>query len=352
MAKIRQQFINNERPNECYQCWTDEEVGTVSLRIHKLENDIFSIDNPVIHDLILLLSNLCNQACITCSPHCSSLWEDEFNTNNIPLQSVGISLEQSSLFRTIKFNENNLTNLHNISKNLKNLHIRGGEPTLHKELHEYIKFLHDSDLAKNITLIMNTNAMSYNSTFIKNCSKFYLPAILLSIDNIGNGYNYMRYPAKWDTVHSNIIKYTELPSPYLIHISPTLSILNILDLENMLDTFYEYGVKVQLNNFVYSPNILSLRNMPPNLKTYVINCIQSINLTKYTKLYANERLCIDMNEIDAIINFINLPPDDDFVYENNVEYTTAVDEFLSPIDNRRNLHFKDCLPVLYNLLHP
>lgn len=350
MAKLRQQFINNERPSECYQCWDDEEVGARSLRIHKLETETASITKPVITDLVLLISNLCNQACITCSPHCSSLWEDELITNKIPLLTAGVNEEQVSLFRSIKFNKNNLESLHTISKNLKTLHIRGGEPTLHKELHEYIKFLYDSNLDTNIELVMNTNAMAYNSTFIENCSKFSKTGILLSIDNVGLAYNYMRYPAHWDKVHANIVKFASLSEPYHINISSTISVLNILNLGNMLDTFSTYGIKVYFNNFVYNPKILSLRNMPPNIKTHVIQYLKSIDFTKYTNIY-NTIACIDSADLDSIINFIELPPDTDCEYQSNYEYAVALETFLSPIDTRRNFYFKDCLPELYALIH-
>lgn len=346
MVKLRQQFINNERPPECYQCWTDEETGARSLRMHKLETETASITKPVITDLVLLLSNLCNQACITCSPYCSSLWEDELITNKIPLLSIGINKEQASLFRTVKFNNDNLESLHTISKNLKSLHIRGGEPTLHKELHDYIKFLHDSNLAKTIRLVINTNAMAYNSKFIENCSKFNSTEIQLSIDNVGIGYDYMRYPAHWNNVQDNIVKFTSLTTPYNISISSTISVLNIFNLENMLEVFSTYGIRVYFNNFVYNPQILSLRNMPSSIKTHAIQCLKSIDFNKY------DVACIHGADIDTIISFIELPAAAEFEYQNNYEYAEALERWLSLIDNRRNLYFKDCLPVLYNLLHP
>lgn len=346
MNTLRQQFIDNEQPDECSKCYTDEAVSGKSYRLEKYNEEVDFI-NPVVTDLVLKLSNLCNQACVTCSPLDSSLWQAEFVKNKIPLISVGITDELEFLYRQDKFNDDNLPALYDIAKNLKFLHVRGGEPTIHKELHRYIEHIANAGYASNISLVMNTNGMAYNPKFIEHCSKFKSAAILLSIDNVDSALEYMRWPAKWNKIHENMLQYSVLPIPFYIGINMTMSVLNILDLEKTLDKFSEYNVRVWMDNsIVYGPQILSMRNMPQYLKEHAVSKLQKIDFKKYKSYHILEK------EKDSLINFIQLPPDHGMEFASNEDYTAALDKFLTPLDASRNIHFKECLPELYNLLHP
>lgn len=328
MNNLRQQFLNNERPIECSTCWVDEKIEGKSLRKDEY-NNLVDLENPKINQLVLKLSNLCNEACLTCSPHDSSLWEDEFVKNKIPLKSIGLSNDMINSMRTLKFQGNNLKQLHEISSNLTKLTLRGGEPTIHKEAYDYVKFLSDSGYSNQIELSMNTNAMAYNPKLIEYLSSFKKSHIMLSIDGHENINEYIRWPSKWDSINKNIIKYTSLSDPFVIGINITVSIWNIFYLKEIAEYFESYPTFTHYN-LVHYPKLQSIRNMPRVLKDTAIEQIRHVSMS------------------ESLINFINLDPDKEFTME---EYRNTILEYASPLDSSRDLNIKDYLPKLYNLLY-
>lgn len=331
MKDLRTQFLNNERPIECSTCWTDEQIEGKSLRIDEYNNSV-DIVNPKITHLVLKLTNLCNEACLTCSPHDSSLWEDEFIKNSIPLKSVGLTDDMSSSMRTLKFQGDNLKVLHAISPDLTSITLRGGEPTIHKEAYDYVKFLSENGYSKQIELGMNTNALAYNPKLIEYLSTFKKAHLMLSIDGYENINEYIRWPAKWDKLDQNIRKYTSLGDPFVIGINLTVSVWNIFYIKEILEYFESYSTFTHFN-LVYFPKLQSIRNMPRVLKDKALAQLYEIPGT------------------EVLTRFINVEPsiDKEFTLE---EYRDAILKYTLPLDKSRNLNFKECLPVLYNLLHP
>ena len=344
MKKLRQQFLNNEKPKECEQCYIDEETTGNSYRLVEYNKNV-DFYQPKITEIIIKMSNLCNQACLTCSPFDSSLWRDEYIKNKIPFESIDYSPQLDELFRAKTLTDHNLLELVEISKNLSTLSIRGGEPTLHKELHHYIDLICQNNSSSNIHLKMNSNAMVFNSEFITNCSKFKKTSIMLSIDNIGAGYEYIRWPGNWQKIHENILRYKKLNKPFEIMLNTTISVLNILDIEKILDAFTEYDLRVNLNgSFVFKPELFSVCNMPNSLKEYAVSKLEKINFEKYDKQYISD------SEIKNLINFINYSPSD-IKFQDKKYYSNSLIDHLALLDNSRKVYFKNSLPELYDLLH-
>jgi sulfatase maturation enzyme AslB (radical SAM superfamily) len=330
MNKLRTQFLNNERPDECSTCWTDEKITKgQSLRVDQYHKPV-DFQNPKITHLVLKLTNLCNEACLTCSPHDSSLWQDEFIKNSIPLKSVSLTDSMINSMRTLKFQGDNLEALHEISPNLTSITLRGGEPTIHKEAFDYIEFLSNNGYAKQITLEMNTNALAYNPKLIEYLSNFKQAHILLSADGYEEINEYIRWPSKWDKIDQNIKRYTGLGDPFSIGINLTVSIWNIFYIEEILEYFKSYSSFVNIN-LVHYPKLQSIRNMPRPLKAKVL------------------RQLVQLPDTERLKSFINLPPnlDKELTLE---EYQDAILKYVAPLDASRNLDIKINLPRLYDLL--
>ena len=74
---IRKQFLNDERPDRCRDCWLAEDNGRHSLRTSMLsytqENKLYNEQaNHHVGYLDFRTSNLCNLGCKICIPHFSS----------------------------------------------------------------------------------------------------------------------------------------------------------------------------------------------------------------------------------------------------------------------------------------
>ena len=338
---LRQKFINGEKPEECIRCWTEEDAGMQSLRLQQDRNMKCDIEEPRVVLLSLKLSNKCNLACRICGPYLSSLWQTQHEKLNIPLLPA-------DYFETVsldKFDDNRRQALHTMSTHLRNVLIYGGEPLINDEVLDYLKFLVDSDLAKNIDLTMNTNGTVYNEDLIKVFSNFHRVNLFLSIDDIGTRFEYQRWPAKWSKIEQNLIKYSSLSAPFHVGIYPTTSLLNIVTLEETLDELNKYGIPMMFNNLIHEPEILCLKNLPDDLKAEVIKIVEKIDFTKYN--FFNP----DSGHKEFIINFINLPRDRGHEYGDKEYYRKDLEHFLSVHDTNRKTYMKDYLPKLNEMLY-
>ena len=81
---IRQQFLNNERPEMCQRCFREEDAGIRSARQSAnkkwcKEDDEYTDTAPFdIRYVDLRLGNLCNLKCRICNPIVSSSWLPDY----------------------------------------------------------------------------------------------------------------------------------------------------------------------------------------------------------------------------------------------------------------------------------
>ena len=121
--------------------------------------------------------DLCNLACVICGPQNSSVWKQQLN---IPIN------------RRINSVNDFWTNL-DLTK-IKFVHFNGGEPLLSKE---HVKFLHAFPNKEQVTLNYNTNGTILPGKELNDLwLQFKLVQLDFSIDDIGDRFEYQRWPAK------------------------------------------------------------------------------------------------------------------------------------------------------------
>lgn len=339
LKTLREKFQRGEKPEECQKCWTEEDAGVSSLRMQNQHDEGVDLENPKIKYISLKLSNKCNLACRICSPYLSTLWVTQFKKANIP------TFLPSGFDQPIKFEGDRLETLHKISEGLDTIAVYGGEPLVNDEALAYLTFLSDSGLSKNIHLTLNTNGTVHTDELVDKLSKFKKVSLFLSIDDIGTRFEYQRWPAKWAKVEENVKKYCEQRTQaFDTAFFPTLSILNIIHLEEILDTLNGYNVPITLFNLIHQPEILCLKNLPPALKEKIIEIIEKIDFSNYTFRHP------ESGHKDFIINFIKLPPDENFVFHSVEDYSKAMNEYLHRHDVLRSTMLEDYLPGLYKLI--
>jgi len=161
------------------------------------------------------VGDICNLACLICSPHYSSKWKQE---KQIPVQEQSININKS-------WSSLNL-------KDLKFIHFNGGEPLLSKE---HIIFLENIPNPSMVHLNYNTNGTILPSEkLLKLWNKFKLVQIDFSIDDIEERFEIQRYPASWNNVVSNLKWfYNYSPVNCMFSINTTISILNQSNINNI-----------------------------------------------------------------------------------------------------------------------
>jgi len=210
--KIRQQFIDGEWPDSCKICKKQEEAGqeTIAKRwgrqfLYKIGANYDDIDvvkgnstgDPFFVDY--RPDNFCNLSCSMCNPGASS---------NIEKMARDLELDFWDLPSEHSFKGNNRVKTM-ITPNVKKLKINGGEPTINEKIKDIYRYTIDNGFSKNIHLQFTTNFTNFNKTF-EMLKEFRRVNVTASLDGTGQTYEYIRTPAKWNSVKNNILKYAEM----------------------------------------------------------------------------------------------------------------------------------------------
>jgi len=148
---------------------------------------------------------ICNLACSTCDEHASTRWQA---VKNLPIVS--------NAFNTT-INDLDFSGIENII-------IGGGEPILHKSTHEILEKFKNTDMRFHIHF---NGTVKPSLEFLKTCSYYKRISICFSIDGVGDHFEYLRWPAKWTKVDSNVKWIVEhAPTNINFGVNITVSVLN------------------------------------------------------------------------------------------------------------------------------
>lgn len=341
-TNFRQRFINEEKRPECQQCWDDEDAGVRSYR-KQLEYYPADVYNPKLKQLVLKLSNKCNCACRICTFWLSSLWQTE-------LEKTGRWNSHHDYFKENnaqdKINDNWedwKEHLHTIEQ----LFLYGGEPLINFEVLKILEYLVENDLAKNISLTMNTNGTVINEKIYLMLKQFKGVFLYFSIDDVFSRYEYERWPSKYNNIfrdlldlHDNMYTEEDKAKGFYITLYTSISIFNILSLDEILEEFRKFPrFSVNFENLIHEPSLLTVYDLPTTIKNDVRDYLESFSWN-----HTNWEHPIDYK--NAIKNFLGLYERD---YSCN-EYIQKLDDKLGIDDRRRNQDWQKTFPKLYDLL--
>lgn len=228
---IRKSQLENKRHGECSVCWNKDDDNKISnatlaqsLRVMrtfwqypkwKIETDpdIVTKQELKIRSLDLRFTNKCNLKCIMCTPMYSTLWYEDY------YKMYGNQFGDSSVKYKIFVDSNGKfvsdipqwydteiwkERFDSVKYDLQHLYITGGEPFIVKGHMDILDDLISCDLAKNITLEYDTNLTVINHKILDRLSKFNSVVISVSFDDVGDRYEYFRYPGKFDVLKNNL----------------------------------------------------------------------------------------------------------------------------------------------------
>jgi len=268
--QLRQNLLSGEKVLGCDHCWNLEQHGLTSNRImhmRLLKKDLLTkyLDDPKITSLDISPGNTCNFKCRICTPKASSLFAQEVQsiTGVLPIRSFNWAESDNKVMREIS----------DLLPSLTNIDMYGGEPFLIKPLHRLVSQAVEQGHAKNIRLHYNSNGSIYPDHLIEHWKYFDHVDIHFSIDNVGARFDLER-GSSWQQVTSNIRKLIDLSLPNLkISIMPTISIMNIFYLDELLSWATELRLPVNVN-YLDSPEEFSIRNLTPLAKKLILKKFQ------------------------------------------------------------------------------
>jgi hypothetical protein len=256
------QFIRNLNKkniwnNDCNRCRVAEEAEAWddSHRLHCANLDSeprTNLSGPA--NLTIKLSSVCNLMCTTCGPEFSTTWQNAVKKN------PPIFLENPDKFYTDKRDgeaeiEKVIKFFDNIDvSNLDTINFTGGETLLpgnnsNVKFLEYIDNRHSLD---NITVMMHTNGTKpIPENMLELLSKCKFVRLCISIDCIGDRFNYLRAPADWTQVEDNILgnlqyqlgkrAQPEDEGDFTLHCNQVISILSLYYMDEAKDWCNSYG---------------------------------------------------------------------------------------------------------------
>ena len=166
-----------------------------------------------------------------------------------------------------------------MATNLVHIDLPGGEPFLSgvEEQKELLNYYIQSGQAPNITLHYTTNGTIFPGYEWWNLWKSFKEIDLqLSVDGIEKQYEYIRFPASWETFVKNakqyIIKEKEILNLRL-SVSHTVSAYNIMYLDNFFNWCYNIGLPRPWLGRVHNPNHMRPSVWGTEAKTLIINTL-------------------------------------------------------------------------------
>lgn len=277
--ELRRALSNNERPERCDVCWHNEDSGIVSNRQQWEKdnwqtfgdvisvNEDYSVNNKPLW-LELKVSNFCNLKCIMCSTHSSYKRVadldiiSKYTTDGYETRL----LRPTTLFET-------LNQWPDLWQHVHTLQFTGGEPIINKEHYDLLAGI-PQEYRKQIKLRYASN-LSYikfkQYDLIKIWSEFQHVNIKVSMDGVGDVYNYIRQDGDWDTVYANMLALNGIDS-IDVAAGITVQAHNIYQMPEFYDFWKESPVDLKFitANILQTPKYLSPAVWQDEYRTAII----------------------------------------------------------------------------------
>ena len=270
---IKQEFQQDLWPVGCERCRIEESNGIESKRQldyirWKDYYDSYDLGDRKFITTSIAFGNTCNLKCITCGPYSSSRWQKEYH------DLYGKDIPHFKFYK-----KNFVQDFIAQAPEIVHIDIPGGEPFLSgvDEQKSLLSHYVATGQAKNITLHYTTNAQIFpDADWQQLWTHFKEVDVQLSIDGVGDRYEYIRYPACWSTLVENISKYLKIQQPnFRLSVSHTVSAYNIYYLDEFFTWCYTIGLPRPWLGRVHTPQSMRPGVWPKSAQAKIIDQLQT-----------------------------------------------------------------------------
>ncbi|MCR9206499.1 MAG: twitch domain-containing radical SAM protein [Halobacteriovoraceae bacterium] len=279
--ETRKTMLQGNCPKACEGCLDLENRTGHSPRkeyLERFKDDFSSLlkgtdlegnmeENRLIY-LDVTTDNHCNLKCRMCRPRYSEKilkdWE-ELGWNPGENETKGISLEKS-----IEVYENSPLIEESFSQ-LKMITLTGGEPFLSPAVDKLLTRVIQSGHAPQIALRFFSNTTLFPPKLKSYLNEFKEIHLFCSLDGYGTTSNYIRYPSKWETidkVYQQLVSLKEVTPNLFIDLHTVVQAYNITQLTSLFEYLASFKGKVPLLpsfTHVESSLPLSISYLPEDL---------------------------------------------------------------------------------------
>jgi glutamate-1-semialdehyde 2,1-aminomutase len=150
------------------------------------------------------------------------------------------------------------------SDTLSRLYITGGEPFINERVEALLDRLVATGAAAHVALELSTNCTHVDPRFVEKLRKFRKLTLWLSIDAVGDGFEYIRYPARWNVVDRNV-RYLKQTCGLDCSVPPVIQMYNVLGITDLFRYCDELGMDFGMN-ILHEPPRLAIGNLPPRVR--------------------------------------------------------------------------------------
>ena len=353
MKDIRRKMLKGIKPKLCQRCYMMEDNGVASPRntFNKFfEKDISKLtrntdkDSGHNHKFVLKYwdfrwSNICNFKCRMCGTFASSKWEEDEKALH------GRSNGGLRNFRT-EAKEDIWKYIDEFIGDVEEIYFAGGEPLMMDEHYQILEKLIAAGRT-DVRLRYNTNFshIKFKKWDLQELWQHFLDdpkgniQLFASLDAAGKLAEVARHGTKWNVVHNNVRECIDRGME--IHLGPTLSLLNIFHLTDLLDISFELGIpedRITMNNFLTAPSCYDIRILPDDLKADVLERFQDY-MDKFEDGYRRSFLEFVYNAWTSFL-YSDFPGDLQQIQIARLEFLRAT----TILDNRRKENFLEVNP--------
>lgn len=335
MTRIRRQVLNDEWPSECHACQLSESNGVESLRQRHIEpripesrvtlypNVLQSLRSDYtmpfeIPTMEIKLNNLCNLKCRMCHPMDSTSWNDwkEVESfyekeNNFMVKAIrNLNLVNKPYLDKFEDNPGWWQSFEKLLPYFRRVEFAGGEPLMDPQHYKILDML--KPYGQNIEIKYATNGTTLGikggRTIQEYWPHFRSVAVNVSIDGVGQVYDYIRGNGSYHDVVFNVNQIRSMPNVRRVVGAVAVQVSNVLILDQMIETFLDKLGIIFYTNMVNYPNVLCPQVLPADLKKLAISRLNDVKQRLHTFKLIKEHptlFTLTLGQIDGVINFLN-----------------------------------------------
>lgn len=207
LSEIKAKLLKGQRIQGCKSCYRHEAENKTSLR--QIRNQKFGTNTENVSEthLMLTFGNKCNTACRMCNPTRSNMLARNFRKIIDTNLEDRVSFFKKEVDKTPEgdpwLDGKKIESLKPLIEKIQILEISGGEPFVHPQFLELLKFIDTSANKQQMSLKITTNG-TQSSKHLKYLSGFKNCDLSLSIDSIKDHYELTRWPLKWKLVEESL----------------------------------------------------------------------------------------------------------------------------------------------------
>jgi hypothetical protein len=227
--------------------------------------------------------------------------------------------------------------LDELSPHLRHIYITGGEPFIQPMHDKFIERLVVGGYAKNIVIEYDTNLSVINPKILKLLSEFKDIILRISTDDVGDRYELIRYPLKFDRLLNNMAMLKDYGLDKKIDtITTCIGIYSMYAPMRMYETFAPMGYDKYFIRILRSPHAVDMAYLPRKIKEKVINDYDGNNFLPHShKTYVAGYL---KNNFDLV---------DD---EAAMRHMNRFVNYMEGLDRIRKTNWKATFPEVVDLL--